>query len=238
MNLTLKEKIDRLLSLEESAKNEREIRELVSEVFSRSDELYELTETTASPGESERILSLCLRKLRAMNNDRISRLNDCGFLFVELDRLLESVCLCCDILLGDKGKKLHLDAEHIAVSCCPQLIIDAFLNLISNAVKFSDGDIRCSLGSGKHQCVLTVAESGKSALLPLRPKNGLLSVQNTARLHSGRLLFSETRGGNFSAELAISTSLPHSRRYRTPPFTGFLEDRLSAVHVGLCDCLS
>ena len=39
MPYSLLQKIDRLLSLEETAENEGEIRELVNEIFARSDEL-------------------------------------------------------------------------------------------------------------------------------------------------------------------------------------------------------
>lgn len=236
MSSSLLKKVSRLLSLDETRKNESEIRELISEIFSRSCELYELAENQSNPGEAKRILSLCLKKLRVFNNNKEKELENCGFLFVELDRLLENVCLCSDILLSDKNIKLYFEPERIAVSCCPSLIIDAFLNLISNAVKFSSGNIHASLSSGARQCVITVADEAKHEdLSHIKPKSGLLSVQNTARLHAGRLLFSSNEN-SFSAKMALSLDLPRGKRYHAPPFTSFLEDRLSPVYVGLCDC--
>lgn len=236
MSSSLLKKVSRLLSLDETAENESEIRELVSEIFSRSCELYELTESEALPGRSKKILSLCLGKLRALNNNKERALKECDFCFVELDRLLEGVCLCSDILLSEKNVKLSFEPEKIAASCCPSLIIDAFLNLISNAVKFSRGDIRVALSSGARQCVISVSDSAKDCDLAfLKPKSGLLSVRNTARLHGGRLLFSAS-GDTFSARMALSLDLPRGKRYRSPPFTSYLENRFSPVHIGLCDC--
>lgn len=237
MTTSLLKKISRLLSLGETKENESEIRELLSEIFSRTGEVYELFETESEPGKARQVLSLCLKKLRTLNNNREGSLQNCGFLFVELDRLLENVCLCCDILLSDKNIKIYFEPEKIAASCCPSLIIDAFLNLISNAVKFSHGDIYASLSSGARQCVISVADEAKNEDLSLlRPKGGLLSVQNTARLHGGRLLFSSGES-SFSASMALSLDLPRGKRYHAPPFTSLLEDRFSPVHVGLCDCV-
>lgn len=237
MKETLKEKVSRLLLLEPTKENENEIRALVSEIFLRSCELYEIAQTKGEAEKTKMLLSRCLKKLRAVNNKTEKELRECEFLFVELDRLLESVCLCTDILLSDKNKKLFFESEKIAVSCCPQLIIDAFLNLISNAVKFSSGDIRASLSSGNRQCVITVSDAAKSEELSLiRPKDGLLSVQNTAKLHEGRLLFSSGKS-SFSARMALSLELPRGKRYHAQPFTAFLENRTSPVYVGLCDCM-
>lgn len=236
MSSSLSKKVLRLLSLDETKENESEIRDLVSEIFSRSCELYEISRTEAEPKKPEQILSSCLKKLRTLSNRKESALQRCDFLFVELDRLLENVCLCSDIILSENNVKLYFEPERIAVSCCPFLIIDAFLNLISNAVKFSCGDVYATLSSGARQCVITVRDEAQGENFSLfRPKDGILSVQNTAKLHGGRLLFSSSKN-SFSASMAISTELPRGKRFHAPPFTSYLEDRFSPVHVGLCDC--
>ncbi len=236
MSVSLSKKVSRLLSLDEIKENESEIRELVSEIFSRSCELYETFATETDPKKPQRILSSCLQKIRTLSNRKESELQNCGFLFVELDKLLENICLCSDIILSGKNVKLSFEPERIAVSCCPSLIIDAFLNLISNAVKFSAGDIHASLSSGARQCVITVSDEAENKDLSLlKPKGGLLSVQNTARLHGGRLLFSSGKNA-FSASMALSLDLPRGKRFHAPPFTSYLEDKFSPVHIGLCDC--
>lgn len=237
MSVSLSKKVSLLLSLDETKENESKIRELVSEIFSRSCELYENFATEADPKKPERILSSCRQKLRSLSNRTECELQSCGFLFVELDRLLESICLCSDILLSDKNVKLCFEPERIAVSCCPSLIIDAFLNLISNAVKFSCGDIHASLSSGARQCVITVSDrANKSTSSLQKPKTGISSARNIAFLHGGRLLLSSSKSGTFSAKMAISTELPRGKRYHAPPFTAYLENRFSPVHIGLCDC--
>lgn len=232
------QKVDRLLSLEAKAENESEIRELVNEIFARTDELYELTATESDPKKGRRLLSLCLKKLRALNNNRESTLEKCDYCFVELDRLLESVCLCTDILLSDSEVNLSFAPEKVAVSCCPSLIVDSFMNLISNAVKYSRGkNITAALRPEKRQCVISVSDSAgeNNTLSLIKPKSGLRSVQNTARLHGGRLLFA-SNGSSFSAEMAISAELPRGKRYHAPPFSSYLENRFSPVYLGLCDC--
>ena len=239
MKNSIFQKVDRLLELEETSENEKEIRELVNEVFARSDELFELTETKACPGEGKRILSRCLQKLRRLNNNRESSLKSCEYSLVELDKLLEGVCLCTDILLSESDINLFFIPEKVSVSCCPSLIVDSFMNLISNAVKFSGGkDITASLKLEKGQCVISVSDSvGEGdALSLIRPKSGLSSVSNTARLHGGRLLFASS-GDDLSAKLALSTSLPQGKRFHAPPFSSYLENRFSPVQLGLCDCL-
>lgn len=238
MNPSLLQKVEHLFALEPEPKNESEIRELITEIFSRSAELYELTATESDPEKGKRLLSLCLKKLRALNNNKEGALKKCSFSFVELDRLLEGVCLCTDILLAQSDVSLFFAPEKIAVSCCPSLIIDAFMNLISNAVKFSKGkDITVSLKSGKGQCVICVSDSANEAdtLSLIKPKSGLRSVQNTARLHGGRLLFASD-GSSFSARMALSAELPKGKRFHAPPFSSYLENRFSPVHIGLCDC--
>ena len=239
MPYSLLQKIDRLLSLEETAENESEIRELVNEIFARSDELYELTATASEPERGKKMLSQCLRKLRTLNNNKESALKNCDYSFVELDKLLEGVCLCTNILLSESDMNLFFIPEKVAVSCCPSLIVDSFMNLISNAVKFSKGkNITASLTLGKRQCVVSVTDSAgeEDALSLIRPKSGLRSVQNTARLHGGRLLFASS-GSSFSARMALSADLPRGKRYHAPPFSSYLENRFSPVHLGLCDCM-
>ena len=238
MENSLTHKVSRLLSLSETAANESEIRELVSEVFLRSGELHELLCKESDPFADRRILSDCLKKLRTLNNNKEGALEFCDYSSVELDRLLESICLCADILLSESGANVFFTAQKTVASCCPALIIDAFLNLISNAVKFSSGgDIMSSLTKYQSQCVISVSNEGKGAILPIEAKSGLRSVQNTARLHGGRLLFSSGRGG-FSAQLAFSLDIPRGKRFNAPPFSEYLENRFSPVHIGLCDCMT
>ena len=235
-SLTLK--VSRLLSLAETAENEREIRELVNEVFLRSAELHELLCKESDPFADRRTLSKCLRKLRTLNNNKESSLTACEYNCVELDRLLESVCLCADILLSECGSNVCFTAERAVVSCCPTLIIDSFLNLISNAVKFSNGgDVTARLSKRRRQCVVSVSNEGGRVLLPLKSGGGLKSVQNTATLHGGRLLFSSGKT-SFSAQLAFSLDIPRGKYFEAPAFSQYLENRFSPVYVGLCDCMN
>lgn len=237
MNLSLLEKVDRLLSLSETQSNESEIRELLTEIFDRREELRTLVCETGESRKDGEILSRCLQKLRTLNNKKESALSKCEFSFVELDRLLEGVSLCADILLSEKDLSLFFTAQKAAVACCPALIIDAFLNLISNAVKFSDGsEIDANLSLRGRQCVISVFEKSGSDLGALKAKSGLRSVQNTAKLHGGRLLFSSEKN-RFGAQMALSLELPRGKRFHAPPFSSYLENRFSPVHVGLSDCL-
>lgn len=236
MEATLPQKVSRLLSLSETAENESEIRELVCEVFSRSAELHELLCRESDPFADRRTLCFCLKKLRGLNNNKESALKSCEFSLVELDRLLESVCLCADILLSECGANVFFTSERAVVSCCPALIIDAFLNLISNAVKFSsDKEVRARLFAFKNQTVISVSNKSGGTPLPLKARGGLKSAVNTAFLHGGRLLFSAAPDC-FSAHFALSPGSRREKRFDAPPFTEYLENRFSPVHVGLCDC--
>lgn len=237
MNAPLLEKVDRLLSLNETQSNESEIRELLTEVFDRREELRTLVCKTPGGREDSELLSKCLQKLRTLNNNKESALSKCEFAFVELDRLLEGVSLCADILLSEKELSLFFTAQKAAVACCPALIVDAFLNLVSNAVKFSGGgEIDSSLALRGRQCVISVFEKSNCDLGSLKAKSGLRCVQNTARLHGGRLLFS-SRENRFGAQMALSLDLPRGKRFHAPSFSSYLENRFSPVHVGLSDCV-
>ena len=238
MENSLTKKVERLLAIEETEENESEIRELVCEVFSRSAELHELLCRESDPTADRRTLSCCLRKLRTLNNNKESALTCCEYSVVELDRLLESVCLCADVLLSQCGANVFFISRRAVVSCCPTLIIDAFLNLISNAVKFSGGpDIFAALTVKNRRCVISVTDEGGGAALPLTAKSGIKSVQNTARLHGGSLLFSSGLSG-FSARLALSCEIHGEKPFAVPSFSSYLQNRFSPVHVGLCDCIS
>lgn len=204
--------------------NEDKIRSLCSDIIA----------CAKSSGEDETV-NLCKNKLRQLQNEKALKAKvPSETCCTDLGQMAESLCTSAGILLSDIGKNLSVNAKCVFICCEPEIIIDAVMNLISNAAKFSsDRDISVSVASQGSFAVLT-AENKISSLADMNFKNGLRCVSNAAAIHGGRFVFAAAKG---RAKAVIS--LPHKKEsenfYRTPPFSALLENTFSPVYIGLSD---
>ena len=213
--------IEKLMQIDETEENEEQIRELICCVLAEN--------------RDEKIKKQCLRKLRALENEKCVCRTSCEYSYFDLSELLRSVCLCSDILLGQTGKRLCCELEPISLAACPDLIADGFLNLLSNAAKFGgDGVIEVTLRESGKQAVLSVRNRGHFDFQKAPFKRGIAAAANSAKLHSGRLFFGSC-DGIVTAAMSVSLFLRPTAKRRIPLFTDLLSDEFSAVHIGLSD---
>ena len=215
--------LEKLIKISPDEKNEKEIRELICSLLPLS-----------SAEERERVMRLGRQKLRKTENSKKKTRRNCVMKTYDLGVLLESVSRSADIILADKGKTLEFDFEKNECDSCPGLIIDAFLNLISNSAKFSEGDgIYATLKTKGDSKILTVENEG-FAFCGDFSGEGINSASRTARLHGGRLFYSSGKG-RVKASMSFPVMHRAKRKYEVPLFSEFLTDEFSRVQIGLSD---
>lgn len=221
MTKTTADFVEQLMRIEENEENEEQIRELICCILAEN--------------RDEKIKHQCLRKLRSLENAKCIRTQKCEYSYFGLSDLLRSIILCSDIILGQSGRRVSCELEEMSAAACPTLMIDAVLNLISNAAKFSeDGEIDVSLKEIGRQAVITVRNRGNFDFEKTQFKSGLTAAGNCARLHSGTLFLADTEG-YITAAFSMSLFLRPTARMTVPMFSDFLSDEFSGVHVGLSD---
>lgn len=215
--------LDKLANTNPTEANEKEIRELICSLLPLS-----------SAEERLSVLSLGRQKLRKTENSKKKNKRSCVMKSYDLGSLLESVSRSADIILADKGKTLSFDFEKSECDSCPSLIIDAFLNLISNSAKFSKGDeIYALLETKKDSKILTVENKGFAPCGNFAG-DGIAAASRAARLHGGRLFYSSGKG-RVVASMSFPSVHRAKRKYEVPIFSDFLTDEFSRVHIGLSD---
>lgn len=224
MDKTTLDKLKRLTLLEPAKENEAEIRELVCSILSCCEKPADI--------EAKR---MCLCKLRALSNEKCIAAKECDYGVLDLSELLRSVCLCADILLSGSGYKVTAELEPVLCAVCPTVIIDGFLNLISNAARFGKSrEIYVLLKGCGGFASVKVINDGELQFDCCKPKKGIKAAENAARLHGGTLLYGSDRK-TVTAGFSVSSRLRQSRRYDMPLFSDLLTDEFSAVHIGLSD---
>ncbi len=161
-----------------------------------------------------------LERFRALL--RISELEDLrrrgGFASVNLGEILRQVHELYAPLAEDAGVAFHLDApRHVSIHADPHLLVEAFSNLIANAIKFTpnEGMVRVSIRieaagpcvdivdtgpgipSGEREAVLQRfyrSECGREIATPGHGL-GLSIVSAIVRLHGFRLRIGESESG-------------------------------------------
>lgn len=215
--------LERLKGISPSGKNEKEIRELICALIPIS-----------SAEEREGVLSLGRQKLRKTQNVKMKARRSCVMKSCDLGSLLESVARSADIILADKGKTISFDFQREECDSCPELIMDAFLNLISNSAKFSSGDdIYATLTTKGDSKILTVENKGFFNCRDFSGE-GIRSASCTARLHGGRLFYSSGRS-TVKASMSFPVAHRAKRKYEVPLFSELLTDEFSRVQIGLSD---
>lgn len=214
---------EKLKMIKPLPENEREIRELICSLIAVS-----------SAEEREMVMSTGRQKIRKTENVKIKNKRSCVMKSCDLGSLLESVSRSADILLADKGKTLLFDFEKSECDSSPELIIDAFLNLISNSAKFSsDDEIYASLEERGDSKILTVENKGFCPCCNFSGE-GIRSASRTARLHGGRLFYSSGKG-RVKASMSFPVMHRAKRKYEVPLFSELLTDEFSRVQIGLSD---
>ncbi|MGN1418707.1 MAG: hypothetical protein ACI4W6_05205 [Acutalibacteraceae bacterium] len=217
----------RLKLLSETAvicENEEKIRNLCTDILACTDEKNRFD-----------ALSRCRKKLRLLENEKCRKAKELHTKNLDIGKLIESVCLCCDIILASMGKSVKLSTKKIKLSCDPEIIIDAFLNLISNSAKFSFADeITVSVTEKNGGAVITVENDGRIDFDKISRHGGIAAAENASFLHAGRLLFSQTNE-KVRAFLQIAPCAICKSDYAVPDFSQFLTDDFSSVHIGLAD---
>ena len=234
MPQTLFEKFQKIINEDENSYSEQNQRQLISEILLFLEQKEEFPPEFSADYKKQDIVKICLQKLRQLNNKSHIRQTQCKMYTVELDKLIDEICLCSNILLSDEGVSINFKFEPQTVACSPTLIIDAFLNLISNAIKFGmKKNIDVSIKSTPCQAIINVSDNSPE-ITEFDFKSGLESVQNICRLHRGRLLFSHQRDV-LTASIAISKSLRGEENFVLPAFSQYLSDNYSQLYVGLAE---
>ena len=221
MKETVLSPLENLEKIEATPENEEKIRELICRILARN--------------KTESAKSVCQRKLRALENEKLIRLTKADCSYFELSGFLRSICLCSDILLGHTGLRIVCDTEDISTAASPNIFAFGFLNLLSNAAKFSlDGQIEISLKEAEKQAVITVKNQGHFDFEKDGFKKGLAAAENAARLHKGSL-FIGASSGCVTAAMSLSLFLIPKNKIEVPLFPELLTDEFSCVHIGLSD---
>lgn len=224
MDKDIRKRLDILCALPEKRENEETVRRMVCDILA-----------ACTQRERQQVLAVCRKKLRKMENEKCRTASFCRMKQLDMGKLLENVCLCADILLCDKGKTLSCSFQSLTGCCCPELIIDAFLNLISNSAKFGKGkEIGASLFSKGESCIILVENEGSFAFGECSRSSGINAAARAAALHAGRLLYSSS-GGTVRAGVSLPCLKGTGEKYQVPAFSAFLSDEFSPVHVGLSD---
>lgn len=216
------EKLKLMKNISAERKNEELIRNLSCEIAALAPEK-----------ERETAVDICREKLRELENEKNRRKRSCRLKTVRLGNLFESALISADTVLTEKGKRLEFTLEDEKTVCDPELIIDAFLNLISNSARFGKGKIiRISLYKNEGFNCFSVINEGNMDFNEFLPGKGLSSCMNIARLHGGRLLFS-TDGKSTCAAFSFLSQSGDYESWSSPCFTDYLEDSFSRVRIGL-----
>lgn len=220
---------DYLKLLNETAvitENEDKIRTLCSDIIA-----------CAKNEKDEKAVLMCRKKLRALQNEKcISKNERDDFVCTDFGQMCESLFTAAGILLTDAGKSLSFTGKPLFVYCNAETIIDAVLNLISNAAKFSSSaQITAAVVSVGSQAVLKIENSVSGNCSPSF-NNGLWAVSHAAQTCGGRFVLSSSKR-KIRAALALPQQKEHKNVYRTPPFSSLLENTFSPVYIGLSDVL-
>lgn len=218
----------RLRLLEETAvicENEEKIRNLCSLIMSQTNEKNHFD-----------ALCRCRKKLRLLENEKCRKATACFLKRVDLQREIANLCACCDIVLASFGKSVLCSDEPCPTFCCDcGLIIDAFLNLISNAAKFSSSQrVDVTVKSVGDRFVVGVENDGEIDFSAVSKNGGLAAAGTAARLHGGRLLLCKKETGVLCVleiPLLQKTTVPSERLN----FSSLLSDEFSPIHIGLSD---
>lgn len=224
MKITVEYMLEKLRYIPERVENEEAIRNLACDIL-------------ASADENERYFALCecRRKIRKIQNEKCRTAHDGDMQSLDIGKLIENLTLCAGVLVSQESKKFSCDLERQTVACCPSLIIDAFMNLLSNSVKYSStNDISVSLFSKGENEFIIIENAGHINFGDLSSKGGIDAAAKCARLHSGRLLYSSS-GGRVKAAMSISRTMKGGRQFSVPDYSSYLTDEFSPVYIGLAD---
>lgn len=224
MDKLLDEKLRELEKIKPFLKNEELIRNLSCEIAA-----------IAADERREEAVLACLKKIRSLENERCLKSKSCKMQSVDIGKLFENIALAADVILSSFGKNFSFTFESGEVVCNSKLIVDAFLNLISNSAKFGKGNtVSARLYSSNDFEYISVENEGAIDFSDFCASKGLKACSNAARLHSGRLLLSSSKSTS-SAVFSFYRGFCSFEKYEIPSFSEFLSDSFSILKVGLCD---
>lgn len=203
--------------------NERKIKDLCNDIA-----------VSAQGEEKQSAIAQCRKKLRRLENEKCRQATGGEFREFDLAKLIENLSFCCDIVLSEIGKNVTCETEKSVVSCCPDIIINAFLNLISNSARFgNDNFIEVTLKNKPDYTLITVTNSGTIDFEKDRGA-GITAAANTAFIHHGRLLYA-AKDNLVQSYFSVSKNEKTEKKYEVPDYSAFLADEFSPVQIGLSD---
>ena len=159
---------------------------------------------------------------------------------VDLTALCEDLAFACDLLCDAQNKHIYcMDTKTVFAVCRPRAVLWSVLNLLTNAVQYSAGRY-IFLGASETARQLRIAVSCEgdfpipafqSALI--RTGGGLRYAAETAELHGGQLLLSQTKVQN-TVSLTLARQTHTSLCVAETDFIDWLADSLSPVYTAFC----
>ena len=215
------------------AGNDNALRERIAELLLGCSAAFAASSTV--PPAVRPTEQLCLQLLRESDNRRRAKQKRCAYYGCDVCALLEHASLGADVLLTDTRRSLVFTGDPLLCGADPTLLLDGYLNLVANAVRYGTGDVFTDLRERGTDALLSVGTNA-CAPLPDAFHDGLRCAANAARLHGGRLLLaaSPTR---FCAVMRFQTTLPWERLFTPPRFSQYLQERVAPLRIALCQVL-
>ena len=161
---------------------------------------------------------------------------------LDLADLCETLSFCCDLLCGAREKRIFCSTDApVPAVCSPRALSWALLNLLSNAVLYSNGKyIFVFVQETENHIILRVSNEGTFSRAQFekavgRKGGGLWFAERAARAHGGALLC--LLEPNYTTlALTVSKKCPDGYPLFSPEsFADLLSDRLSPVYTAFCD---
>jgi two-component system, OmpR family, phosphate regulon sensor histidine kinase PhoR len=196
--------------------------------------------------DAERFLGMIARRTDRLNAiiddllnlsriEQLSEAQELTLALTDVAPILAAAVQVCEPKSHEKGSTIELDAsENLRARVNPALIETAVVNLIDNAIKYSEGGslIRVEASGENDEVVITVRDEGEG----IEPRHldriferfyrvdkarssklggtglGLAIVKHVAQVHGGRVTVESTPGlgSNFHIHLPLRTRIPNT----------------------------
>lgn len=234
------EKIENIAAL--STSNEAEnLRDELQIFFDDIDFQYRSGGNVSVLSDLSRSGHALLRKIK--NNSEAEKENN---VCLDAAAFAENLIFCCDLLAAEWKKRIFFFSENVEqkLICNASDFSWALLNLLSNAIIFSDGKyISVTLRQYNNRLAFTVESEGgflyEKFLSSFNTHNGktsgLCCTQKIAKSHGGSLFMSSENGKTKVTLLFARRQKTNEPDFRIPTVEELLYDRLSVIYTALCE---